>query len=278
MGEFDGRTALITGGARGQGRSHALRLASEGANIALVDICEHVETTPQRGSSKEDLQETVRLVEDQGVRALAIRADVRSPEEMQEAADTALREFGQIDYLVANAGVMTMKRFDEMTVEEFQVQVDVLFHGVANAIRAVLPSMRERRFGRIVATGSAASISGMYNLSAYGASKWAVSGLIKSIALEVAKEGINLNVVAPITVNSDLVHNEGTYKACRPDLENPTKEDVLELFSTVTELPIPYIEPIDVSHAVQFLLSDRARYISGTVLDVMAGFNARTNH
>src|ERR1700755_1164095 len=154
MGELDGKTALITGGARGQGRSHAVELAKAGADIVVTDLCGPVETAPQVPSSKEDLDETVRLVEALGRRCLGLQADVRSPEQMQQATETALSAFGKIDILIANAGVMRMARFDEQTVEEFTVQVDVLLHGVANAIRAVLPSMQKNGYGRIVATGS----------------------------------------------------------------------------------------------------------------------------
>lgn len=272
MGEHDGRTALITGGARGQGRSHALVLAAEGANIVLVDICAPVETAPQNPSTKTDLEETIALVEELGVKCIGIQADVRSPEQMQDAAEQALREFGSIDILVANAGVMRMARFDEMSVEEFTVQVDVLLHGVANSIRAVLPSMQKNGYGRIVAIGSGASRGGIGHLAPYTASKWAISGLIKSIAIEVARQGITANVVAPFTVDTELNWNQNTYDYCSPD--NPTKEGTIEVFASGYELPIKMLEPIDVSNAVAFLVSDKARYVTGTILDVQGGFNA----
>jgi SDR family mycofactocin-dependent oxidoreductase len=274
MGELDGQTALITGGARGQGRSHALVLAGEGANVVVTDICGQVETAPQVPATKEDLDETVRLVEELGVRCLGIQADVRSPDQMQEAADAALREFDRIDILLANAGIMRMGRFDELSIEEFQVHIDVLLTGVANSIRAVLPGMQQRGYGRIVATGSGASRSGIGNLVPYVAAKWGIVGMCKSIAIEVAKQGINVNVVAPFTVDTMLNWNENVYRHMRPDLDKPGKAEAIEALRSLNELPIDFLEPIDVSNAVLFLVSQKARYVTGTVFDVMAGFNA----
>jgi SDR family mycofactocin-dependent oxidoreductase len=274
MGEHTGKVALITGGARGQGRSHALTLAAEGADIVLVDICGPVEGMPQIPASREDLDETVRLVEELGVKCIGIEADVRRMDQMDAAAREALAHFGRIDILLANAGIMRMERFDSMSAEDFQVQVDVLLIGVANSIRAVLPTMQAQGYGRIVATGSGASLGGIGNLAPYTAAKWGIVGLCKSIALEVAKQGINVNVIAPFTVNTMLNWNENVYAHMRPDLENPTKEQAIEALRSLNELPIDYLEPIDVSHAVAFLVSEKARYVSGTVFDVMAGFNA----
>jgi SDR family mycofactocin-dependent oxidoreductase len=277
VGEFAGRTALITGAARGQGRSHAVELARQGADVVAVDICAYVETADQVPSTKADLAETVRLVEEVGGRCLPIEADVRSDEQMQDAARRGISEFGKIDILLANAGMMHMAGFAETTVESFGVQVDVMLKGVANSIRAVLPGMRERRYGRIVATGSGGARAGFANLTAYCAAKWGVIGLCKSLALEVAKEGVTVNVVNPFTVNTMLNWNETFYKVMRPDLEHPTKEDAVEVLRSLNEVPIDYLEPIDISNAILYLISDRAVNITGTVLDVMAGRNAHNS-
>jgi SDR family mycofactocin-dependent oxidoreductase len=275
--EFSGKTALITGAARGQGRSHAVELARRGANIVAVDICDHVETADQIPSSKEDLAETVRLVEEVGGRCLPVQGDVRSDEQMQAAAINGIQEFGRIDILLANAGMMHIAQFGDTTPESFTVQVDVMLNGVANSIRAVLPGMREQGYGRIVATGSGGARAGFANLTAYCAAKWGVIGLCKSLALEVAKEGITVNVVNPFTVNTMLNWNETFYKVMRPDLENPTKEDAVAVLRTLNEVPIDYLEPIDISNAILYLVSDGAQYVTGTVLDVMAGRNAHNS-
>jgi SDR family mycofactocin-dependent oxidoreductase len=276
-GEFVGRIAFITGAARGQGRSHAVELARHGADVVAVDICDHVETADQVPSSKEDLAETVRLVEEVGGRCLPLVADVRSDQQMHDAAGEGLAAFGKIDILLANAGMMHMAPFEETTVESFGVQVDVMLKGVANSIRAVLPGMRERGYGRIVATGSGGARAGFGNLAAYCAAKWGVIGLCKSLALEVAKEGVTVNVVNPFTVNTMLNWNETFYKVMRPDLENPTKEDAVAVLRSLNEVPIDYLEPIDISNAILYLVSDRAVNVTGTVLDVMAGRNAHNS-
>jgi SDR family mycofactocin-dependent oxidoreductase len=276
-GEYAGKTAFITGAARGQGRSHAVELARHGANVVVSDICEHVETAAQVPATKEDLTETVRLVEEVGGRALAVIADVRDPEQVQAAVDAGEKEFGRTDILLANAGMMRMGRFDELSVETTQVHIDVMLHGVANAIRAVLPGMRRRGYGRIVATGSGGARAGFANLAPYCAAKWGVIGLCKSVALEVAKEGITVNVVNPFTVNTYLNWNENFYQFMRPDLEHPTKQDAVDVLRSLNEVPIDYLEPIDISEAILYLVSDRARNVTGTVLDVMAGRNAHNS-
>jgi SDR family mycofactocin-dependent oxidoreductase len=277
IGEFAGRTALITGAARGQGRSHAVELARHGADVVAVDICDHVETADQVPATKEDLAETVRLVEEVGGRCLPVEADVRSNEQMHDAARRAVSEFGKIDILLANAGMMHMASFAETTVESFSVQVDVMLTGVANSIRSVLPGMRERRYGRIVATGSGGARAGFAHLTAYCAAKWGVIGLCKSLALEVAKEGVTVNVVNPFTVNTMLNWNETFYKVMCPDLDHPTKEDAVKVLRSLNEVPIDYLEPIDISNAILYLVSDRAVNVTGTVLDVMAGRNAHNS-
>ncbi|MEN2738438.1 mycofactocin-coupled SDR family oxidoreductase [Microbacterium sp. X-17] len=276
-GEFEGRSALITGAARGQGRSHAVELARRGADIVAVDVCGPVETADQVPSSVDDLAETVRLIEEVGGRCLPIVADVRSDEQMQAAAERGALEFGKIDILLANAGMMHMASFNETTPESFGVQIDVMLRGVANSIRAVLPGMRERGYGRIVATGSGGARAGFANLSAYCAAKWGVIGLCKSLALEVAREGVTVNVVNPFTVNTMLNWNETFYKVMRPDLEHPTKEDAIVALRSLNEVPIDYLEPIDISHAILYLVSDGAVNVTGTVLDVMAGRNAHNS-
>ena len=274
MGKLDGRVALITGGARGQGRSHALTLAREGADIVVCDIAAQIDTVPYPMGTQDQLEETVRLVEDLDRRCVAVQADVRDGAQMRAVVDRALSEFGKIDILLANAGIFSFGTIAEMSDQMWDDMIDTNLKGVFNAMRAVLPHMIERRSGRIVATASMAGRVGMPNIAHYVAAKWGVIGLVKSVAMEVAQYGITVNAVCPTTVNTDMIHNEATYKLFRPDLENPTADDALAAFSSLNVLPIPWVEPEDISNAILFLISDDARYITGTAVEVAAGMNA----
>uniref|UniRef100_A0A831X912 NAD(P)-dependent oxidoreductase n=1 Tax=Thermorudis peleae TaxID=1382356 RepID=A0A831X912_9BACT len=275
MGKLDGKVALITGGARGQGRSHALTLAREGADIVVCDIAAQIPPVPFPMGTEEQLQETARLVEDLDRRCLAMKADVRDVAQLRGVVERALSEFGHIDILLANAGIGSYSPVVDMTDEQWDDVIDTNLKGVFNAMRAVLPHMIERRYGRIVATASMAGRVGMPNLGHYVASKWGVIGLVKTVALEVAQYGITVNAVCPTSVNTDMIHNEATYKLFRPDLEHPTREDVMATFMSLNVQPVPWVEPEDISRAILFLVSDEARYITGTALSVAAGMNAR---
>ena len=276
MGKLDGKVAIITGGARGQGRSHAVTLAREGADIVICDIASQIDTVPYPMATSADMEETVRLVEDLDRRCVAVQADVRDGAQMQAVVDRVLSEFGKVDILLANAGISSTSTVVDMTDEQWRDMIDTNLTGGFNSIRAVLPHMIERRSGRIVATSSMAGRVGMPNIAHYAAAKWGVIGLVKSVALEVAQYGITVNAVCPTTVNTDMIHNEATYKLFRPDLENPTAEDALAAFSGLNVLPIPWVEAQDISNAILFLVSDDARYITGTAVEVAAGMNART--
>ena len=274
MGKLDGKVAVITGGARGQGRSHAVTLAREGADIVVCDIAAQIASVPFPMGTIEQLQETVQLVEDLDRRCVAVQADVRDAAQVKAVVDRALSEFGKVDILLANAGIGSFSSVVDMTDEQWDDVINTNLKGVFNAMRAVLPHMIERRSGRIVATSSMAGRVGMPNIANYAAAKWGVIGLVKSVALEVAQYGITVNAVCPTTVNTDMIHNEATYKLFRPDLENPTADDALAAFSSLNVLPIPWVEPEDISNAILFLISDDARYITGTAVEVAAGMNA----
>lgn len=277
MNELDGQVAIITGGGRGQGRSHAIALAEAGANIVICDVAAPVETTAYPMASPDDLAETVRLVEKTGRRCVAVQADVRKLADMQRVADAALSEFGRIDILCANAGIMTLTRFENMDDVTWATMIDINLTGVANSIRAVLPTMVAQGYGRVVATASGAGRGGYANLAHYSAAKWGVIGLIKSVARETGGQGITLNVVCPTTVATPLFMNDASYAVFRPDLENPTLEDCIDRFTGMNAIPVPWIEPKDVSDAVLFLVGPRSKFITGSVLDVAAGLNAANN-
>ncbi len=270
MGTFDGKVALITGGARGQGRSHAVALAREGADIVTCDIAGELESVPYPLGSEAELAETVRLVEAEGRRCVALMGDVRSLQEMETVAERAVADFGRVDFLLANAGISSHAPVAEMTSRQWQEMIDVNLTGVFNAFRAVVPHMIERGYGRIVATSSVVARMGARNGAHYAASKWGVLGLVKSLAAEVAGNGITVNAVLPAGVNTDLLHNKDTYKALRPDLEDPSRDDVMPLFEDGPGL----LEPQDVTTAVLYLLSDARGLLNGEAMTLSGGLSA----
>ena len=270
MGKFDGKVALVTGGARGQGRSHAVTLAREGADIVVCDIAEQIDSAPYPMATAADLAETAKQVESLNRRCLTIKADVRNLRDMQVVAERAVSEFGHIDILLANAGIASNSPIAEMSDQQWQEMIDVNLTGVFHSFRAVVPHMIERGFGRIVATASVVARMGAKNSGHYAAAKWGVIGLVKSLALEVAADGITVNAVLPAGVNTDQIHNKSAYKLFRPDLDNPSKEDVMPLFETGPGL----LEPEDVSNAILFLVSDDRGYLNGETLTLSAGLSA----
>jgi SDR family mycofactocin-dependent oxidoreductase len=270
VGKLDGRVALITGGARGQGRSHAVTLAREGADIAVCDIAEQIDSVPYPLGTEADLAETVKQVQEVGRRCVGIKADVRSLREMHDVAERAIGELGHIDILLANAGIASNAPIAEMSDQQWRDMIDVSLTGVFHSFRAVVPHMIERGFGRIVATASVVARMGAKNSGHYAAAKWGVIGLVKSLSLEVAAHGITVNAVLPAGVNTDLIQNEATYKLLRPDLDNPTKHDVMPLFEKGPGL----LEPEDVSNAILYLVADDRGYLNGETLTLSAGLSA----
>jgi SDR family mycofactocin-dependent oxidoreductase len=274
MGRLDGRVALVTGGARGQGRAHAEALAGEGADVVICDLAGQIATIPYAMSTEDDLAETVRLVEKTGRRCVAARADVRSTSDMEAVVALALRELGQVDILVANAGVCGFGNCWELTDEQWDDMIGVDLTGAFKSIRAVLPHMIERRYGRIVATSSMAGRMGNRNLAHYVAAKWGVIGLVKTMALEVAGHGITVNVVCPATTDTPMVHNDALYGLFAPDIANPTREQVEPRYRTMNPQRVAWIDPQEVSRAVLYLVDDEARHISGSTLDIACGGTA----
>ncbi|RVW07328.1 NAD(P)-dependent oxidoreductase [Prescottella agglutinans] len=274
MGQLEGRTAFVTGAARGQGRAHALALAAEGADIFGIDICADVATVPYPLATVDELDETRRMVEALGVRCRTSVVDVRDGAAVDAAVAAAIAELGKIDICVANAGVCAFAKTWELTDEMWDTVVDTNLTGVFKTLRAVAPHMIEQGYGRIVATSSMGGHIGTPNLSHYVAAKWGVIGLVKSLALELARSGITVNAVCPGSVDTPMVHNEAFYGLFAPDIENPTKETVASRYASITPMRVPWIEPEDVSAAVLYLVSERARYVTGTSMDIGAGSSA----
>jgi SDR family mycofactocin-dependent oxidoreductase len=273
MAALEGKVAFITGAARGQGRSHAIRLAEAGADIIALDVCDDaVETIPYGLSSPDDLDDTVAEVESQGRRAVKGVADVRDLSQVQAVVDAALEQLGKIDIVCANAGIGSWATCWELTEQQWKDMIDVNLTGVFNTTRAALPSMVERAGGGcIVLTSSTAGLIGYANTAHYTAAKHGVIGLMKVLAQELGPYGIRANAVCPTSVNTPLVVNDQTFRLFAPDVANPGPADVREPFAALNILDIPWIEPEDVSEAVVWLCSDAARYVTGVSLPIDAG-------
>ena len=271
-GRVEGKVAFITGAARGQGRSHAIRLAQEGADIIAVDLCGQVDSVPYPMSTPEDLAQTVKEVEALDRRIVASRADVRDYGALKAALDAGVAELGRLDIVSANAGISSVGRADELPEQTWQDMIDTNLTGVWHAAKAAIPHLKAGgRGGSIIITSSAAGLMAMENIAHYVSAKHGLVGLMRTLALELAPDMIRVNSLHPTTVNTPMIQNEPTYQLFRPDLENPTVDDAAESFLMLNALPIKWVEPIDISNALLFLASDEARYITGVTLPIDAG-------
>jgi len=272
MGRVEGKVAFITGAARGQGRSHAVRLAQEGADIIAVDVCRQVETVPYQTATKEDLAETVRQVEALDRRIIATEADVRDLAALQAAVDDGVSQLGRLDIVLANAGISTPASTLEMDEETWSTMIDVNLTGQWKTIKAAVPHIiAGGRGGSVVITSSLAAIYANPNTAHYSAAKAGLVMLAKVLAKELAPESIRVNTIHPTTVATDMILNEPTYRLFRPDLEHPTRADFEEAARTLNKLPVPAIEAVDISNTVLYLVSDEGRYVTGTTHVVDAG-------
>lgn len=264
MGVLDDRVALITGGARGQGRAHALALAAEGANVVIADAPGRMNLTYPLGT-EDDLRETAKLVEEFGSTCLPIAMDVRDPVAVSAAVEETVRSFGSLDIVVANAGVVSTGPLQDVTDEIWRQLVDTNLTGVFHTLRAVVPVMRRQRFGRIVVTSSMGGRMGIPELAPYNATKWGVIGLAKSLALEVAKEGITVNVICPTTVRTPMVQPVGA---------DDVPDELVQRMMRANPVPQPWIEPEDVSRGLLYLVTDPG-VVTGSVLEIGLGGSAR---
>ncbi len=272
--ELKGSVAIVTGAARGQGRSHALAMARQGATIIAVDVPQKMASVDYALGTQADLDETVRLVEATGAVCIPEAADVRDAAAVNGVVERAIERFGRIDILLANAGISGMGPLEQVSDVEWEEMVGTNLTGVFHCLRAVIPTMREQRFGRIVVTSSMGGRMGIPNLAHYNATKWGVIGMAKSLALEVATVGITVNVVCPCTVATPMVLRDEMYKLFAPDLEDPDQKAVLDRFRRVNPIPEPWLQAEDVTRAVMYFVNDPGT-TTGEVLEIGLGSSAR---
>jgi SDR family mycofactocin-dependent oxidoreductase len=274
MAALDGRVIFITGAARGQGRSHAVMCAEEGANIVGVDICEDLDVVPYKLGTYEDLEETARLVEKTGQEMFFQKADVRDKAALQAAFDAGVQQFGHIDTVIANAGVVLTNPDETDASEALQVGIDIMQIGVWNTFQVAIPHLKERGAGgNLIATSSMAALldmtDGRGGSDAYVMAKLAITGLVRAYANLLAPDRIRVNAVAPTNCATPMItENPALFKVIEqmPHLANAMQ----------TALPdLPLIEPKDVSNAILFVISEAGRSFTGSVLKVDAGMDVR---
>jgi SDR family mycofactocin-dependent oxidoreductase len=267
MGEFTGKVAFITGAAHGQGRATAIALAREGARIGAFDVARALSYPGYGMGTQDDLASLAEDCARSGTECLTLAGDVRDDAAVTRAVDETLTRFGRIDILFNNAGICAYGLAHELTEEAWDAMLDINLKGAWLVARRVIPVMMRQRSGVIINNSSVAGLRGMGRLSHYAASKWGLTGLTKSWAIELAPYGIRVNSLHPTGVNTPM--NDGLAA-----LEGLTPQQIAER-SAGNLLPVPWIEPEDVANAVLYLASDRARFVTGAPLILDAGLLSR---
>lgn len=273
-GRVDGKVAFITGAARGQGRSHAVRLAEEGADIIAVDVCAPISSNPEiPPATPDDLAETADLVKGLNRRIVTAEVDVRDFAALDAVVRGGVEQLGRLDIVVANAGIGNGgQTLDKTSEDDWTDMIDVNLSGVWKTVKAAVPHLLSGgRGGSIILTSSVGGLKPYAHTGHYIAAKHGVIGLMRTFAVELGQHSIRVNAVCPTNVNTPLFMNEGTKKLFRPDLENPGVDDLAVAAQFMHVLPIGWVEPVDVSNAVLFLASDESRYITGLPVTVDAG-------
>ncbi|WP_280270536.1 mycofactocin-coupled SDR family oxidoreductase [Nocardia wallacei] len=268
MSDLSGKVALITGAARGQGRAHARKLASEGAAIIALDLCGALpKSVRYRSATRADLDETVDLVEGLGRRVIPIVADVREFDALKASVDRAVDELGGLDIVVANAGIAVVTEWDKVTPEAFRDTIDTNLVGVWNTVMVGAPHLQRRSGGSIVLASSAAGLRVQPFMVDYVASKYAVTGMAKAFAAELAKDNIRVNSIHPTGVNTDMATDPSVQEVFSGAIErNPRPAS---LFTNM--LDVALVEPGDVANTVSYLVSEEARFITGHAMTIDAG-------
>jgi (+)-trans-carveol dehydrogenase len=273
-GRVEGKVAFVTGAARGQGRAHAVRLASEGADIIAVDICKKIDTVDLiAASTPEDLAETADLVKNLNRRIVTAEVDVRDYDALKAAVDSGVEQLGGLDIIVANAGIGNGgQTLDKTSERDWTAMIDINLAGVWKTVKAGVPHiLNGGKGGSIILTSSVGGLKAYPHTGHYVAAKHGVIGLMRTFAVELGAQNVRVNSVCPTNVNTPLFMNDGTMRLFRPDLENPGPEDMKVVGQMMHTLPIGWVEPEDVANAVLFLASDEARYITGVALPVDGG-------
>ncbi|KUI25026.1 3-ketoacyl-ACP reductase [Mycobacterium sp. IS-1742] len=273
-GRVDGKVAFITGAARGQGRSHAVRLAEEGADIIAVDVCAPISSNTEiPPATPDDLAETADLVKGVNRRVITAEVDVRDFDALDAVVRSGVEQFGRLDIVVANAGIGNGgQTLDKTSEDDWRDMIDVNLSGVWKTVKAAVPHLLSGgRGGSIILTSSVGGLKPYPHTGHYIAAKHGVIGLMRTFAVELGQHSIRVNAVCPTNVNTPLFMNEGTKKLFRPDLENPGVDDLAVAAQFMHVLPVGWVEPIDVSNAVLFLASDESRYVTGLPVTVDAG-------
>ena len=273
-GRVEGKVAFITGAARGQGRSHAVRLAEEGADIIAVDVCGPISPDSQiEPSTPDDLAHTADLVKNLDRRIVTAQVDVRDYAALKAALDGGVEQLGRLDIVVANAGIGNGgQTLDKTSEEDWDDMIGVNLSGVWKSVKAAVPHLLAGgNGGSIILTSSVGGLKAYPHTGHYIAAKHGVIGLMRTFAVELGQHNIRVNTVCPTNVDTPMFMNEGTMKLFRPDLENPGPDDLAVAAQFMHTLPVGWVEPRDISNAVLFLASDESRYITGLPVTVDAG-------
>jgi (+)-trans-carveol dehydrogenase len=274
MGLLDGKVAFVTGAARGQGRSHAVRLAQEGADIVALDACATPDWLSYPLATEADLAETVKEVEALDRRIVARKADIRDLAAVRAVLGEGIAELGgRLDIVAANAAVISEPKDTwDIDVAQFRDLIDTTLTGTFITVKAAVPHMiAAGNGGSIVLTSSGAAITAGKGLGDYKAAKSGVLALKDTLAYELAEHFIRVNAICPTAVDTPMIQNDSLYRSFRPDLDQPGREDVKAGFTEMNLLPIPWVDPVDISNAIVWLASDAARYVTGVTLPIDAG-------
>lgn len=274
MLKLENKVALVTGAARGQGRSHAVRMAEQGADIIAVDLCEQVGSVPYPMSTPEDLEQTVKEVEALGRRIVASHTDVRDHAAMASAVEDGVGQLGRLDIVAANAGIASNAQMVDMPLQTWRDMIDTVLNGVFNTVQPTLRHLIDGgRGGSIVITSSGTTLHPVQNLGHYIAAKTGLIGLMRALALELGPHSIRVNTLHPTNVDTPMIQNDAIRHLFLPDEAHPTREQSEPIYQALNVLPVPWIEAADVTNALMYLVSDEGRFITGTTFPIDAGYS-----